>query len=40
MYDEAMRLNLGIPQDIQDEATAETQAYFDKLNAEIKTVIS
>lgn len=36
MYDEAMSLNLGIPQDIQDEATAETQAYFDKLNAEIQ----
>ena len=36
MYDDAMRLNLGIPQDIQDEATAETQAYFDKLNAEIQ----
>ena len=29
-------LNLGIPQDIQDEATAETQAYFDKLNEEIR----
>ena len=36
MYDDAMRLNLGIPQDIQDEATAETQAYFDKLNEEIR----
>ena len=37
MYAEAMRsLNLGIPQDIQDEATAETQAYFDKLNEEIR----
>ena len=36
MYDDAMSLNLGIPQDIQDEATAETQAYFDKLNAEIQ----
>ena len=36
MYNEAMSLNLGIPQDIQDEATAETQAYFDKLNAEIQ----
>ena len=36
MYDEAMSLNLGIPQDIQDEATAETQAYFDKLNEEIR----
>ena len=36
MYDDAMRLNLGIPQDIQDEATAETQAYFDKLNEEIQ----
>lgn len=36
MYDDAMRLNLGIPQDIQDKATAETQAYFDKLNEEIR----
>ena len=36
MYDDVMRLNLGIPQDIQDEATAETQAYFDKLNEEIQ----
>ena len=36
MYDDAMSLNLGIPQDIQDEATAETQAYFDKLNEEIR----
>lgn len=36
MYDDVMRLNLGVPQDIQDEATAETQAFFDKLNAEIK----
>ena len=40
MYDDAMRLNLGIPQDIQDEATAETQAYFDKLNAEIQDGIN
>ena len=40
MYDEAMSLNLGIPQDIQDEATAETQAYFDKLNAEIQDGIN
>lgn len=36
MYDDAMQLSLGIPQDIQDEATSETQAYFDKLNAEIQ----
>ena len=36
MYDDAMRLNFEIPQDIQDEATEETQAYFDKLNAEIQ----
>ena len=40
MYDEAMSLNLGIPQDIQDEATAETQAYFDKLNEEIRNGIN
>ena len=40
MYDDAMRLNLGIPQDIQDEATAETQAYFDKLNEEIRNGIN
>ena len=40
MYDDAMRLNLGIPQDIQDEATSETQAYFDKLNAEIQDGIN
>ena len=40
MYDDAMSLNLGIPQDIQDEATAETQAYFDKLNAEIQDGIN
>ena len=40
MYDDAMRLNLGIPQDIQDEATKETQAYFDKLNEEIRNGIN
>jgi hypothetical protein len=40
MYDEAVSLNLGIPQDIQDEATAETQAYFDKLNEEIRNGIN
>ena len=40
MYDDAMRLNLGIPQDIQDEATSETQAYFDKLNEEIRNGIN
>jgi len=40
MYDDAMQLSLGIPQDIQDEATSETQAYFDKLNAEIQNGIN
>lgn len=40
MYDDAMRLSLGIPQDIQDEATAETQAFFDDLNEKMQDGLS